>query len=73
MNKPKLIIHETNCHGCGVVCYDGKCRDYSYDDGELGDVKSTVKSLIEMGFIDPDKVEIYEEDEIYIRLMELSI
>ena len=65
MNKPKLIIHETDCHGCGVVCFNGTVKGYSYDDGEMGDVKTTIIHLIKLGFINPDDVVIYENDEIY--------
>ena len=65
MNKPKLIIHETDCHGCGTVCFNGTIKRYSYDDGEMGDVKTTITHLIKLGFINPDDVVIYENDEIY--------
>ena len=30
--RKKLIIHETDCHGCGNVYFNGKCASYSYDD-----------------------------------------
>ena len=61
----KMIIHETDCHGCGAVMYNGKIEYYSYDDGCFGDVKSTILALIELGFINPDSVEIFCGDEIY--------
>ena len=70
MNKPneekrhKLIIHETDCHGCGNIYYNGKSRWYAYD-SEAGDVKSAVLALIELGFIDASEVAIYEDTEIY--------
>ena len=32
MSKPKLIIHETDCHGSGKFYYNGKWDYYSYDD-----------------------------------------
>jgi hypothetical protein len=59
----KLIIHETDCHGCGVVHYEGRTKRYSYDDGELGDVRRTVESLIELGFINEEDVLIFDEYE----------
>ena len=66
MSKPKLIIHETNCHGGGKVYHNGKCEDYFYDDGKWGDVKATVEALIEIGFIKYEDVVIFtEEDNIY--------
>jgi hypothetical protein len=63
--KPKLIIHETDCHGCGNVYYKGKTDRYSYDDGSFGDVRATIDALIDFGFIDPNEVVILEDDEIY--------
>lgn len=65
MNKPKLIIHETDCHGCGTVYYNGECRDYSYDDGELGDIKCSLMALQKMGVPLGCEVEIYEGHDIY--------
>ena len=62
--RKKLIIHETDCHGCGRVYYNGKCDHYSYDD-EAGDIKGAVLALIRLGFIDASEVAIYEDDEIY--------
>ena len=64
MSKPKLIIHETDCHGCGYVIYNGKTRYYSYDGG-IGDVRTVVQELIDIGFIDIEDVVILEDDEIY--------
>ena len=60
--KKKLIIYETDCHGCGKFYYNGKTYHYAYDD--IGDVKSVVESLIEIGFINPDDVVIIDEDNI---------
>ena len=60
MSKPKLIIHETDCHGCGFIHYNGKTEDYSYDDGSWGDVKETVKKLIDIGFINKNDVAIFD-------------
>lgn len=56
----KLIIHETDSHGGGSIHYNGITRDYTYDDGELGDVRRTVESLIEIGFIKKEDVEIFD-------------
>lgn len=61
----KLIIHETDCHGCGVIMYNGRIEHYCYDDGCFGDVKTTILALIDLGFINPDDVEIFCSDEIY--------
>ena len=65
---PKLIVHETDCHGCGCIVYEGKVYPYTYDDGELGDAKQTIKRLIEIGFINADKVVFIEGEEIYDHL-----
>ena len=35
----KLIIHETDSHGCGCVYYNGKTEAYAYDDCDIGDIK----------------------------------
>lgn len=64
MKNKKLIIHETDCHGCGYVVYDGEMRHYSYD-GNIGDVRTVVQELIDMGFIKTEDVIILENDEIY--------
>lgn len=65
-DKSRLIIHETDCHGCGNVYYNGKCYPYSYDDGEWGDVHSTVAKLIEIGFVKYEDVAIFTDaDDIY--------
>lgn len=61
----KLIIHETDCHGCGTVIYNGHIAHYTYDDGYFGDVASTVQALIDIGFINKDDVKIFEGDELY--------
>ena len=65
--RKKLIIHETDCHGCGRVYYNGKSTHYAYD-GEAGDLKSAVLALISLGFIDASDVAIFEDDAIYIAL-----
>ena len=65
---PKLIIHETDCHGCGNVVYNGQVLSYSYDDGCFGDARATIEELIKIGFIDPDKVVIFRDEEIYDHL-----
>lgn len=59
----KLIIHETDCHGCGYAAYEGKVMSYNYD--EEGDMRRAVEELIKIGFIPKDKVLIYEGDELY--------
>lgn len=62
----KLIIHETDCHGCGVVVYNGKVEQYSYDDGCWGDIRIAVEKLIEIGFINANDVIIFDsENSIY--------
>lgn len=73
MSKPKLIIHEIDCHGCGAIYYNGKCEDYSYDDGEWGDVRRTVEKLIEIGFINKEDVAIFEDDEIIYKIVEKGL
>lgn len=57
----KLIIHETDCHGGGYVYFNGKTHSYSYDDGAFGDVRATVQELINIGFINPKDVFIFDE------------
>ena len=63
MAKSKLIIHETDCHGSGTVYFEGRTECYSYDDGGLGDVRRTVEGLIDLGFINPDDVIIFDDYE----------
>ena len=63
--KHKLIIHETDYHGCGKVYYKGNCDYYSYDD-ESGDVAAAVRFLINIGFIKEEDVMMYDGDEIYV-------
>jgi NAD-dependent dihydropyrimidine dehydrogenase PreA subunit len=65
----KLIIHETDCHGCGVVYYEGKTEGYAYDDN--ADVRGAVQVLIDVGAIKEEDVIIIEGDEIYERLADL--
>ena len=57
----KLIIHETDCHGCGYIHFNGETHDYAYDDGGFGDIKTTVQKLIDIGFINPKDVFIFDE------------
>ena len=57
----KLIIHEIDCHGGGYVYFNGKTHSYSYDDGAFGDVRATVQELINIGFITPKDVFIFDE------------
>ena len=73
MSKPKLIIHETDCHGCGRIYYNGKSDMYAYDDGKWGDVKSTVEALINIGFIDKEDVAIFEDDEVIYKIIEKGL
>ena len=61
---PKLIIHETDFHGCRFAYCDGKTTSYAYDDG-TGDLHGVVRVLIQLGFINPDDVVILCQDEIY--------
>lgn len=65
----KLYIHETDCHGEGNIIYENKIRHYSYDT-ESGDIKGAVEALIEIGFINPDDVDIIRGEEIYDYLKE---
>ena len=65
----KLIIHETDCHGCGVVYYEGKTEGYAYDDN--ADVRGAVEVLIEVGAIKEEDVIIIEGEEIYEQLANL--
>ena len=61
-----LIIHETDCHGCGTVYYNGRQDRYTYDD--VGDMRQAVKVLIALGYIDPEDVRFYDNDSIYEEL-----
>ena len=72
MNKPKLIIHETDCHGCGNVYYNGKCGYYAYDD-EWGDVRRAVEKLIDIGFINREDVVIFDNDEEVYKMVEKGL
>ena len=64
MKNKKLIIHETDCHGGGYVTYNGETHYYSYDGG-VGDIRTAVQELIDIGFIKKEDVIILQEDEIY--------
>ena len=64
MKNKKLIIHETDSHGCGYVTYNGETRYYSYDD-DVGDIKAMVQELIEIGFVKTEDVVILENDKVY--------
>ena len=61
----KLIIHETDPHGCGTVVYDGITYHYAYDDDEIGDVWQAVSFLIGIKFINMDQIVFIQGDEIY--------
>lgn len=63
--RKKLIIHETDCHGCGRVYYNGISDMYAYDDSYWGDVRLTVEALIKIGFINAEDVAIFINDNIY--------
>ena len=73
MNKPKLIIHETDCHGCGAIYYKGICEGYSYDDGEWGDVRRTVEKLINIGFINKEDVVVFDDDDTIYKMVEKGL
>lgn len=73
MSKPKLIIHETDCHGCGYVYYNGKCDYYSYDDSYYGDVRLTVEALIKLGFINAEDVAIFTDGEVIYKMVEKGV
>ncbi len=63
-----LIIHETDCHGCGTVYYNGTEVRYSYDD-EIGDIRRAVEFLIEIGFVNSENVLIFDShNSIYEQL-----
>lgn len=64
----KLYIHETDCHGCGSVIYEDRVEYYAYDNNT--DIKTAVKALIDIGFINPDDVVFIDGDEIYDYLKE---
>lgn len=73
MSKPKLIIHETDCHGGGYIYYKDKCDNYTYDDGEWGDVRRTVEKLIEIGFVNAEDVAIFEDGETIYKMVEKGL
>lgn len=73
MSKPKLIIHETDPHGCGYVYYNGKCERYTYDDGEWGDARATVQELVNIGFINMDDVVFLDDDAEMYALIEKGL
>lgn len=70
---PKLIIHETDCHGCGYVYYNGIENYYSYDDGSWGDVKCTIEKLIDIGFVDKKDVVIFADEESIYKYVEKGL
>ena len=73
MSKPKLIIHEIDCHGSGYVYYNGKCDHYHYDDSYYGDVRLTVAALIELGFINAEDVAIFTNGEDLYKVVEKGL
>ena len=72
MSKPKLIIHETNCHGSGNFYYNGKGDYYSYDD-EYGDIRAAVQGLINIGFINAEDVVIFTDDNELYKMVEKGL
>jgi hypothetical protein len=61
----KLIIHETDSHGCGKFHYNGRTDWYSYD-AEMGDIKGAVEALIDIGFIKAEDVLVFDDyNDIY--------
>jgi hypothetical protein len=68
----RLIVHETDNHGCGYVHFDGRGFPYSYDD-EYGNIGEAVKGLIALGFIKEEDVIFLYDDEIYAFLDEALI
>lgn len=71
--KPKLIIHETDCHGCGNIYYNGETDNYSYDDSYWGDVRLTVEALIKIGFINPEDVIVFDSNAKLYKMVELGL
>ena len=73
----KLIIHETDSHGCGTLHYNGITHNYSYDDSRCGDIMLAVNFLIEIGFIKSEDVLLFFDcgrepsDDIYYYLNNL--
>ena len=61
LNMSKLIIHETDSHGCGMVYYNGQTDYYSYDDGDKGDLRLAIQYLINIGFIKAEDVLIFDD------------
>ena len=65
----KLIIHETDCHGCGAVYYNGKIEPYAYDLN--ADIRGAVEVFIDLGILKEEDVIILEGEEIYTKLADL--
>lgn len=72
MSKPKLIVHETDCHGSGKFYYNGKWDYYSYDD-EYGDVRAAVQGLIDIGFINAEDVAVFVNDDELYKMVEKGL
>ena len=69
----KLFIHETDYHGqgyFGIIGEKDTFFSYSFEDSETGDVPTVVKTLINIGFINPDDVLFIDGMEIYEHLRE---
>ena len=60
---PKLIVHETDCHGCGNIHFKGKTEYYSYDDSDSGDMRVAVQCLIRLGFIKKEQVLFFDDSD----------
>ena len=73
MSKPKLIIHETDCHGKVFIHYNDTIEYYCYDDGSWGDVKATIKKLIDIGFIDKNDVVIFDNSYDVYKIVEKGL
>lgn len=65
----KLIIHETDCHGCGTVYYNGKTEPYAYDLN--ADIRGAAEVLIDLGILKEKDVIIFKGEEIYEKLADL--
>ena len=73
----KLIINETDCHGCGEYFFNGIHGIYSYDDDESGDLRAAIEFLLKIGFINKEQVKIFNSDEPlikeYVNLLEMTL
>lgn len=65
----KLIIHETDCHGCGTVYYNGQSEPYAYDLN--ADIRGAAEVFIDLGILKEEDVIVLEGEEIYTKLADL--